>query len=70
VNESIQKKALNPPEVAARYGIPTGTLANMRSERRGPRFYKIGRKKILYFDEDVESWLRSNPVETIDSVRG
>ncbi len=70
VNQNMQKRALNPPEVSAVYGVPAGTLANMRHEKRGPKFYKIGSKKIIYFAEDIEAWLRSNPVETIDSVKG
>lgn len=70
MNESIQKKALSAADVEAIYGIPTGTLANMRCQKRGPRFFKIGRKKVVYFPEDVEPWLRSCPIETIDSLKG
>jgi len=67
MKDEIQKKALVPSEVDKVYSIPAGTQANMRSEGRGPRFYRVGRK-IYYFADDVEKWLRSNPVETVDSV--
>ena len=67
VMNTSEKKVYQPPDVQAAYGVPTGTLANLRSKRRGPRFYRVGRK-IYYMQEDLERWIRSNPVETIDSV--
>lgn len=69
MNNELPEKAYLPPEVARVYKIPKGTLANLRSKKRGPKYYKIGRKKIIYFAEDVERWLRSNPVETFDSIK-
>lgn len=62
------KKAGTPHEVAQTYGIPEGTLANMRWKKVGPKFYRRGRV-VVYFWEDVEAWLRQNPVLTIDSVK-
>jgi len=44
-----------------------GTLANMRSKKQGPKYYKSGRK-IIYRVEDIERWLYQHPVLTIDSV--
>ena len=45
--------AQTPQQVAANYGISTGTLANMRYQKRGPSFYKIGYGKIIYKTVDV-----------------
>ena len=66
----IPKQALTTKEVAGAYGISEGHLANLRSRRAGPRFYKMGPgRKVLYKPADVEAWLFSNPVQTVDSHR-
>jgi len=43
-----------------------GTLRNWRSQGKGPRFFKIGRK-VIYRPEDIERFLFSHPVLTQDS---
>ncbi|MFC1592309.1 helix-turn-helix domain-containing protein [Thermodesulfobacteriota bacterium] len=50
------------------YGIPMGTLANMRWQKKGPKYFKRGRKA-FYFFEDVEAWIKEFPVLTIDSIK-
>ena len=60
----LAKKFLTPREVAAIYGFSVGTLANWRSRRMGPKFYKCGKRKVLYSVEDVEDFIRTNPVLT------
>lgn len=60
-----KKKAYSPEELSEVYGLNVGTLANMRCAKRGPKYFKVG-KKIIYFEQDIESWLRKNPVLTID----
>jgi hypothetical protein len=62
------KKAAKPSEIAEIFGLDTGSLANMRSQKRGPKYYKLGRA-VFYFLDDVEAWLRMTPVETIDSIK-
>ncbi|SPQ01648.1 hypothetical protein NBG4_640002 [Candidatus Sulfobium mesophilum] len=62
------KKSATPETISEDYGIPRGTLANMRSQGRGPKFYRRGRR-IVYFYADVEKWLTSDPVQTADSCR-
>jgi hypothetical protein len=64
---SIVKKSATPEMICDLFSIPVGTLANMRSQRKGPRYFKRGRR-VTYFIEDVEAWLRSQPVQTIDSA--
>lgn len=63
----IDKKALSVGLACAVYDLDPGTLANLRSQRRGPKFFKVGRK-IFYRPSDVEAWLFQNPVQTVDSV--
>ena len=62
-----ERKMISPTEAAEIYSLNAGSLANLRSKRRGPKFYKVGRK-ILYAVEDLEAWLKRQPVLTIDSL--
>ena len=60
------KKAAAAEEVAEIYSIAAGTLANWRTQGRGPKYFRVGRK-ILYRLEDVENFLFQNPVMTTDA---
>jgi len=42
-----------------------GTLANLRSQKRGPRYYKIG-KKICYDVADLRAFVFADPIQTIN----
>ncbi len=61
-----RKRTLTPQQVEEIYGIHVGTLNNMRFQKRGPRHYRLGdgpgkrRRRILYFVEDVEAYIRRN----------
>jgi hypothetical protein len=66
MNNIPAKQTLSPREIAQSYGIPEGTLANMRWQKQGPKYYRVGRR-ILYKVVDVEGWLFSHPVLTIGS---
>ncbi len=65
--KKMERRALSPEEAATMYGLNVGTLANLRHARRGPKFFKIG-KKVVYFIEDIEAWIRQSPVLTRDSL--
>ncbi len=72
-NNLEKKRSMTPKQVEELYGIPAGTLANMRCQKRGPKYFPLGDKqgkrcRILYFVEDIEFWIRQNPVLTIDSL--
>jgi len=63
-------KVLTPRGVIETYPALTtslGTLANWRSMKRGPRFFRVSRK-VVYRASDVEDFLFRNPVLTADSV--
>lgn len=62
-----ERQTLTPQEAAERYGLSVGTLANLRCNKQGPQFYKVGRK-CLYRISEFETWLYSQPVKTIDSI--
>jgi len=61
-------KALSPQDAVETYPALgcVGSLANLRSQKRGPRYFKLGRK-VVYKPEDLETYLFSFPVNTLDS---
>ncbi len=67
MSENRKRAALTAADVSGLYGIAPGSLANLRCQKRGPKFFKIGRK-VLYRPEDCDAFFFSTPVETIDSV--
>lgn len=46
-------------------GLNPKTLANLRSQGRGPRFFKRGRK-VFYRVEDLERWLLEGERKTAE----
>jgi hypothetical protein len=50
---------LNPSEVAMRYEITEGTLANWRRDGRGPVWINLGdgkRPRVMYRAKDLAEW--------------
>jgi predicted DNA-binding transcriptional regulator AlpA len=56
-------------EGAAQYlGLKVKTLAQMRSEGRGPRYVKIGR--VFYFKADLDAWIaEAGRVDSTEETR-
>jgi hypothetical protein len=46
-------------------GLSSKTMCNLRSEKRGPKFYIVGCTP-YYKLEDLENYFGANPVETTD----
>jgi len=69
MNSKLTRKVISSREAAMLYGFSEGTLANLRCGRKGPKFYKRGRK-VLYLITDFEQWLTECPIETMDSIEG
>lgn len=61
------QKYLSPEEVEEVLGIKEKTLANWRTQGRGPQFYKFG-KVIRYALDDLQKWIQIHRVRTADSV--
>jgi hypothetical protein len=68
MNKELKKRAITPAELEAIYGIPRGSAANLRWQKKGPKYYKAGPRRVIYMVEDVEEWLSRNPVLTTDSI--
>ena len=67
-NDLPERWMLSPAQVEFLFGIPRGSLANLRWQKKGPRYFKAGSRRILYKAEDVKSWIERNPVLTADST--
>lgn len=59
---------LTRKEVSEIYGLAVGTLANLLSQGRGPKAYKVGRR-VFYKVEDVEEFFTSQPLLTKESLQ-
>jgi len=68
-NTALPRITCSPDEICSIFGLNSGSLANLRSKRQGPRYYKIGRK-VLYKPAEVERWITENPVLTTDCLPG
>jgi len=64
----VIQKAMTPHQAAQIYGVSEAALANMRYQKTGPKYFKVGKRRVIYFVSDFEAWLRKQPVLTIDSI--
>lgn len=57
VTTTVQSLVVTEAEAGAMLGgVPAPTMARWRSEGKGPRFIKVGRR-IAYRTADLEAWL-------------
>ena len=54
--------ALNDVQAAAFLGLAPQTLRNMRVERRGPVYRKLG-SRVIYLQRDLEAYLEARRVD-------
>lgn len=52
---------MSPLEVSRLLQIKPRTLAEWRSQRKGPNYYKVG-AYVRYREADVRAWLEARPV--------
>jgi hypothetical protein len=50
------KNYSRPPRVSEKLDVTLGTLANWRTKRVGPPFYRVG-GLILYDDDEIDQWV-------------
>ena len=58
------KGLLTPREAAEFLGIPEGTLAQWRSQRRGPPYVKLESRLVRYRLSDLEAYIATHQVST------
>ena len=61
------KKMVSTKQAGEMYAHSPGTLANWRTLKKGPRYFKRGHK-VLYRLEDLEKFFTECPVLTTDSL--
>jgi predicted DNA-binding transcriptional regulator AlpA len=50
---------LSEHRAAELLGLSVRTLQRFRVEGRGPRFLKLGRKRVAYSETEIAAWLQS-----------
>ena len=61
----MEPKYISTGEASRLYGIPKKTLENWRSQKRGPRYHKSG-KRVVYRVTDLEAFMADHSIATID----
>ncbi len=56
------KKLLTTEDLAHRWSMAVGTLENWRQDGTGPRYVKLGKKKIVYRLSAIVEYERTNEV--------
>lgn len=59
-----------PAQVAPALGTTPAGLAQMRYRGTGPKFTKVGKKKVLYRWSEVRKYLEQNTLQRTDDPRG
>lgn len=54
---------LKPAEAAAICRVSARTLANWRTQGKGPKFTKLG-GKVLYHIDQLQHWMKRNTVQS------
>lgn len=62
-------KLLTSKETADYLSVPEGTLAQWRSQRRGPPFIKLEGRLVRYRSGDLERYITSRVVEPNDTCK-
>lgn len=66
-NKNLPTALLTERQVADLTGLAPGSLRNMRSERRGPQFVKLGSNGVVrYRPADIDAWISSQLIKTRD----
>lgn len=67
MEKAFPKRMVSPKQAAEMFSTSAGTLANWRTLKRGPKYFKRG-TKVLYCIADLDAFFTANPVLTVDSI--
>lgn len=59
---------LTPEELAKRLSMKVGSLANWRTQGKGPKY--VPGRPILYPVSEVEAWVKRNTVQSTSATTG
>jgi predicted DNA-binding transcriptional regulator AlpA len=60
---------VTPHQAARMVGLTIHTLQRMRTEGTGPRFIKLGKRRVGYRECDLNEWLESRVATSTADVR-
>jgi len=63
-----EPKLLTPKDVSEITGLSVETLAQWRSQKRGPKYAKISRNCVRYRQSDLDGWVSERIVRTDQEV--
>lgn len=61
----MMSKLMRTPEVAELLGVPEATLRYWRFRGEGPKSFTLGRKNVVYREDDVEAYLKTQYAATV-----
>jgi hypothetical protein len=62
------KRAYTVTEFCENYRVSRRELFNLWDRQAGPRFKRVGKRKIIILVDDAEEWARSDDAESPQSV--
>ncbi|EIC63003.1 helix-turn-helix transcriptional regulator [Mycobacteroides abscessus] len=66
----MENDTASPKQVAAYLHTSEAGLAQMRYRGEGPKFVKVGPRKVIYRWSDVQEYLDANTCRRTDDPRG
>jgi predicted DNA-binding transcriptional regulator AlpA len=64
------KPIMRIKDVSEKTGIPEGTLRYWRYRGEGPKSFRLGRKTVAYYEDDVDAWLEQRYERTARGGEG
>jgi predicted DNA-binding transcriptional regulator AlpA len=64
-----QSSLLTPDQAAAYMGLAVATLQRQRTEGTGPRFIKLGKRRVAYRAVDLQAWLDGRVADSTADAR-
>ena len=66
---SVNDRLLSQRQTADYLGLTIPTLQRQRTDGTGPRFLKLGRRKIAYRLSDIHTWIDGRVVASTSDAR-
>lgn len=65
----MSSNLLSPKEAADFLKVSEKTLEGWRCAEVGPKFYRMGNRRIRYFKSDVEAWVKSEAADKTKTAK-
>lgn len=68
MNTNLDGRLLTEKELSTWLGVSLPTLQRMRSKGSGPKFIRLGLRRVAYRPSEVEGWLAAHTIERIGDL--